>query len=161
MQRNLWITFHLAGFALFKCGMTCFVALVDFAPNESSIRQALFLKLNASLSYKSTREETLVRQTRGWPTRNYCACVGSGPDVGSIGRASYCISEVSIIFSWTNLVYQRILSFIGLKFIQTVVPAFSIRSSRAARFVEGFSFAVAVVVAFFRLPRLLFSVFFY
>lgn len=51
-----------------------------------------------------------------------------------------------------------ILSFIGLKFIQTVVPAFSIRSSRAARFVEGFSFAVAIVVAFFRLPRLLFSV---
>lgn len=63
MQRNPWITFHLAGFALFRCGMTCFVALVDFAPNESSIRQALFLKLNASLSYKSTREETLVRKT--------------------------------------------------------------------------------------------------
>lgn len=59
MHRNLRITFHLAGFALFRCGMTCFLALVDFAPKESSIRQGLFHKLSASLSIRAQGKRRL------------------------------------------------------------------------------------------------------
>lgn len=168
MQRNSKITFHFAGFALFSCGMTCFLVLGEFAPLKSSIRQGLFHKLTAFSQYKSRREETLCKRQDKHEvaglTRCYCACLSTASCLFYWPAVIYCIfEEVSRLFFHE----QKPLSIKGFFCLLSLLKIYSNSFSRHFNTrlqtrleVHDSIIAVYVIVNCFVFVLFFFSVFF-